>query len=322
MPSRKLISTVLALALVGGAVFYAATRKPKTETVYRTPEEESIAKAAAILAKDSDSDGLKDWEEELWKTDPKNSDTDSDKTTDGEEIRLGRDPLKPAPDDLLPAEDIATKTTLNEEKPTATDSAARRFFAQYLARKRSGVPFTADEEKKMFEDFFSSPPPLLPVATYKASELKIIKDADTGAYRAYGNALGKVINDNETDGPNEADILESASEHEDPEELAAIAGRVKRYETIIAELKDISVPEGAAAIHADLLTAFEAVRLSTQGMQYLLTDPIRALGSIGYYPHAVGLLVESFNRLAAHFEEKGVSFAKDEPGYLLIGVRN
>lgn len=317
MPSRKLILTVLALALVGGAVFYAATREPKTETVYRTPEEESIAKAAAILAKDTDEDGLKDWEEELWKTDPKDPDTDSDKTMDGEEIRLGRDPLKPAPDDLLAAEEIATKTTLNDEKSTATDNAARRFFAQYLARKRSGVPFTADEEKKMFEDFFSAPPPLLPVATYKTSDLEIIKDADRDAYRAYGNAIGRVIQENETTTPNEADILESASEHEDPEELAAIAERVTHYEAIITGVKAIPIPEDAAAIHADLLTAFEAVRLSTQGMQYLLTDPIKGLGSIGYYPHAVGLLVESFNRLAALFEQKEVSFGKDEPGRLL-----
>src|SRR3989338_96932 len=103
MPSRKFILTILALALVGGAVFYVATRTPKTETVYRTPEE-SVAKAAAILAKDADNDGLKDWEEELWGTDPKQPDTDGDKTPDGEEIRLGRDPLKPAPDDLLAAE--------------------------------------------------------------------------------------------------------------------------------------------------------------------------------------------------------------------------
>ena len=317
MPSRKFILTVLALALVGGAVFYAGRREKKM-TVYATPEEESIAKAAAILAKDADNDGLKDWEEELWGTDPKQPDTDEDKTTDGEEIRLGRDPLKPAPDDLLAAEEIATKTTFNEKDPTATDNASRRFFAQYLARKRSGAPFTADEERKMFEEFFSTPPLLLPVATYKVSDLEIVKDADKEAYRAYGNAVGEVIKRHETDGPNEADILESASEHEDPEELAAIAGRVTRYEAIIAELKIISVPEDAAPIHADLLTAFEAVRLSTYGMQYLLTDPIKALGSIGYYPHAVALLVESFNRLAAHLEKKGVSFEKDEPGRLLI----
>lgn len=316
MPSRKFIFVVLALALVGGGVFFAS-RYQKKEIVYRTPEEEKIAQAAAILTKDADEDGLKDWEEELWKTDPKNPDTDGDKTRDGEEIRLGRDPMKPAPDDMLASEEIAAKTTRNYLEPTATDDAARRFFVNYLARKQSGAPFTAEEEKKMFEDFFSNPPPLLPVTTYKASDLEIIKDADTEAYRAYGNAVGNAIKRNETKAPNEADILESASEHEDPEELAALEERVAHYEKLAGDIKIIPVPEDAAAVHADLLTALEALRLSTEGMRFLLTDPVKALASIGYYPHAAELLVESSKRLAAHLEQRGVSFEKDEPGRLL-----
>lgn len=316
MPSRGLILIILALALVSGGIYFAATREKKT-TVYAAPSEESVAKAAAILTKDADNDGLKDWEEELWETDPKNPDTDSDKTLDGEEIRLGRNPIKPAPDDLLSAAEVATKTTLNEESSTITDDAARRLFAQYLARKRSGTPMTAGEEKKMFEEFFSSPPPLLPVNTFKQSDFEIIEDAERADYRDYGNAVGAVVKKYDTGGQNEADILDSASEHEDPEELAALAPRVKRYADMIAELRAIPVPDGAAATYADLLTAFEALRLSTEGMQYLLTDPVKALASIGYYPHAVDLLVKSFERLGGLLEVKGVEFEKDEPGYLL-----
>jgi hypothetical protein len=43
---------------------------------------------------DSDHDGLPDWEEALYGTDPHNPDTDGDGTPDGEEIKEGRDPLK------------------------------------------------------------------------------------------------------------------------------------------------------------------------------------------------------------------------------------
>ncbi len=45
------------------------------------------------LLEDQDGDGLKNWEEVIWKTDPQNPDTDGDGVGDGEEIKQGRDPL-------------------------------------------------------------------------------------------------------------------------------------------------------------------------------------------------------------------------------------
>ncbi|MBU2564330.1 thrombospondin type 3 repeat-containing protein [Patescibacteria group bacterium] len=48
---------------------------------------------------DTDNDGLKDWEEELYKTDPLNPDTDADGYLDGEEINSGHNPLIKSPGD-------------------------------------------------------------------------------------------------------------------------------------------------------------------------------------------------------------------------------
>lgn len=48
---------------------------------------------------DTDNDGLKDWEEDLYKTDPLNPDTDNDGYLDGEEINSGHNPLVKGPDD-------------------------------------------------------------------------------------------------------------------------------------------------------------------------------------------------------------------------------
>ena len=68
------------------------------------------------LDKDTDGDGLKDWEELLWKTDPNKMDTDGDGTPDGEEINLGRNPLKAGPNDKISdKEDLVA-----QEKPFRT----------------------------------------------------------------------------------------------------------------------------------------------------------------------------------------------------------
>lgn len=50
--------------------------------------------------RDSDNDGLKDWEENLYKTDSLNPDTDVDGYLDGEEINSGHNPLIKGPNDM------------------------------------------------------------------------------------------------------------------------------------------------------------------------------------------------------------------------------
>lgn len=50
---------------------------------------------------DSDQDDLSDAKELVYKTDPKNPDSDGDGYSDGAEVKSGYDPLKPAPGDKL-----------------------------------------------------------------------------------------------------------------------------------------------------------------------------------------------------------------------------
>ena len=52
-------------------------------------------------SQDSDSDGLKNWEEELWNTNPNEPDTDKDGAPDGQEIKENRDPTLPWPNDKI-----------------------------------------------------------------------------------------------------------------------------------------------------------------------------------------------------------------------------
>lgn len=53
------------------------------------------------IINDHDYDGLADWEEELYGTDPNNPDTDGDGYLDGEEVASGYNPAKKAPNDKL-----------------------------------------------------------------------------------------------------------------------------------------------------------------------------------------------------------------------------
>lgn len=66
--------------------------------------------------KDSDGDGLKDWQEmQIYKTEACKPDTDGDGYLDGEEIAAGYDPTKKAPGDEMPG------TTHSAQRPTPID---------------------------------------------------------------------------------------------------------------------------------------------------------------------------------------------------------
>ncbi|MDZ4285526.1 MAG: hypothetical protein U1A23_01210 [Candidatus Sungbacteria bacterium] len=95
------------------------------------------------LTADSDSDGLKDWEEQIYNTDAHNPDTDGDGTKDGEEIARNRNPLKPGPDDLLSKTQTAISSTENQdETPNLTQKISQIFGQEYL------VNFVQDPNKE------------------------------------------------------------------------------------------------------------------------------------------------------------------------------
>lgn len=91
---------------------------------------------------DSDRDGLVDWKENLYGTDPKKADTDNDGTSDVQEIEDNRDPLKAntasegqEPNDKIDAAIVAeNKQTIEEyEKLNEMDKFSRNLVSNFIA---------------------------------------------------------------------------------------------------------------------------------------------------------------------------------------------
>lgn len=73
------------------------------------PRHAAASAEDAIVKSDRDNDGLKDWEESIFKTDPDKPDTDGDGTIDGEEITQNRDPLVAGPLDPAVSSNAASE---------------------------------------------------------------------------------------------------------------------------------------------------------------------------------------------------------------------
>lgn len=103
LPSNKASFLILTIVIGSTLVFVSSDLFEKDEPTETSEKSTKISVASQVtdseINKDSDGDGLLDWEEDLWGTDPNNLDTDGDGTNDLEEINANRDPLKAGPDD-------------------------------------------------------------------------------------------------------------------------------------------------------------------------------------------------------------------------------
>ena len=113
-PKARLFLAILGFLLLIAVVIIIAlanSGEPKKKPIKLA----DIIRQNPNLTEDDDKDGLKNWEEQIYQTDPKNPDTDGDGANDGEEITQGRDPLKKGPNDKIviknEAGEAETRTT-------------------------------------------------------------------------------------------------------------------------------------------------------------------------------------------------------------------
>jgi len=124
LPSNKFLVS-LALAIMIILIAIALNYSKASSVVNKDNSISSVDATSSIIASlnnvDSDKDGVPDWQEVLYGTDPKNPDSDKDGTPDGEEIKLNRDPLKAntAPKGQAPNDTISPEIIANEQKITS-----------------------------------------------------------------------------------------------------------------------------------------------------------------------------------------------------------
>lgn len=317
-PSKKII--ILGIVLIFGAAIttYALFGKSQKET-YTMPVVSEIT-ANPALAKDSDNDGLKDWEEKLWKTDPNNPDTDGDGTKDGEEIKSGRNPLVTGPKDKLDSETVAKKVNLStDEDLTDTDKFSRELFLKIIAAKQSGL----SPDEAGFDEFLNTTirneVEKQQPKSYAAKDFKIDSAETPEKLKAYGNIIADIL----TKPPPqkleyELTILYRAEADKNPNELKQLEPLIKEYKRIESDLLAVVVPKSALEVHLFMINSTVSTAWSISGLAYILTDPIKALPGASTYADNSQAFHDAMKNFKQFFFVNGVSFEPESNGYRLF----
>lgn len=263
---------------------------------------------SSIVAIDSDKDGLLDWEESLWGTDPQNPDSDGDSTPDGEEVRAGRNPAKAAPNDELesvrPKESVERTPENSEEvlSGTLTGILAETSNLAYTVLQQTGE--LDEESRRALESLFVkdilSNEKLDTRPPYRLSDISIAPKENEEAFEAYKSEM-ESISLSYIDGypDNPIEVVERALSENDEVELEKLGAIESAYRAITGELLTLEVPSEIAQTHLDMVNMYDAVTSSIEQMQGVLKDPLLGLIGITRYQEYIESMIIITNELSA-----------------------
>jgi len=316
--NKKLLIAIIFFVIVVGGALIATLFKNRTLNYTNDPLLNFEAERNPALFVDTDNDGLKDWEEDLWKTDKSDSDTDKDGVSDFEEVRNGRNPLVAGPNDILDPEEFRNKVNQAIESDlTETDKFSRLLFSKYISGMNDGPPNTAEYADFLID--YAIQAENGDISLKENSDFKIMADTEQNM-KNYGNALGKLIREqSEKHKGNEIEILESAINAESSKKMEGLNEPIARYRGIEAGMAQMQVPQSFVSTHTKLTNLIGLMAFSVENMKYLLDDPVKGLGGVSMYPDSADLMARTMGELKNLFLIKKIVFNSKEDGYLITG---
>ncbi len=317
LPSKKLQVALALVILVGGVGFLLVKSLPhlltkaSSASLYQRPTDQ-LAAAAAIAEVDSDRDGLKDWEESLWKSDPRNGDTDRDGLSDGDEVKTGHSPIKAGPNDLLGSKNSKDPLGYVPENLSETDKLAREFFARYLQASNGGKEqLTNEQQERIALDITSKADIPIKETYFLSDDIKKIP-ASRDNIETYGRKIANLLFENQDlFNLKDLELIQTAFSTEDPKErverLSELSIFLKKYERIVTQLRDMDVPENALPSHLSLINGYQVILDNERKFKDSGNDPLSSLIALKGYKAGSAMIAQSLIELKAYFAESNMN---------------
>ncbi len=268
----------------------------KNETVFKNQIENnglvfnSNDKVGDLVNRDTDLDGVPDWQESLYGTDPTKRDTDDDGVSDDIEIaRLSKQ--NPVNGEL----DLSIE---NKEDKTMTGQLSKELFSTIATLNQTGAvdQDTVDTLSAKLAEKIQNP---LNIRTYTMSDIKISTSDDKQSVKAYNDALNKIY----AKYPVKTtffDVLDKFIIDEDTVDESALKDLdflIKQTTNIKNETIKIPVPASLAILHLNVLNAMEKVIDNMSSVKFYDTDIVVAMGGIVQYSENASALESAVGEL-------------------------
>lgn len=324
---RIIGATALSAALVVGAYFFA--RDVGTPKVVEASTETALLKA--IATRDSNGDGLPDWEKSLYGIPVNSTTTDYFHLgmTDGEAVARGLIVPK-ALANISTATSSSVQGVVDNTLPpppaegTITDAFAKNFFTLYLAAKQAngGAPLSQADELAIANEALSS----LSSAVTAAPDFKSMRDltvagSGSDALKTFAANAEAVLLKNTSDATtSEINYLKSALENNDTTAFTHITSIANAYRDSAIGLAALPVPQELASVDLALINALMRTSEVTADFTRADTDPLATILALQQYPQATIALGNAFINIGKIYAADGISLPSGTPGASFVNL--
>ena len=246
-----------------------------------------------LVNKDSNGNGIPDWQESLYGLDPTKKET-----TPGipNSVAIQKIQAEQANTDTTKGTNATSQDTQNL---TQTDQFSRELFATMAAANQNGSmdQTTIDALGASLAEKIQNP---VVRKVFLTSDIKIIKDDSVQAFNTYFNTMNNIqakypIKESVTS------ILQKFAADEnnvDTSVLVKLDEAITQTQNIINGILKVNVPQSLVSLHLDLLNAGERTLENVTDMKLFDKDPIVAMGAMGKYIENLNSAQSALNALA------------------------
>ncbi|MFA6519285.1 MAG: hypothetical protein WCT41_00440 [Candidatus Paceibacterota bacterium] len=327
---RVLAATLFSAVLVVGA--YILARGIESPSLAQASTETALLQA--IASKDSDSDGLPDWEEALYGADPHATDTFHLGMTDGEAVAKGLIVPKAIADIQTVTSTGATSSNIDyaangvaaPTEGSLTDAFSKNFFSLYVAAKQAngGADLTdaqiQDVENQALKALTTS---VAPAPDFKSLRDLTISGGGAEALKAFAvDAEAIFLKNSTTATTSELVYLQYAVDNNDTVALTHLAAIAKAYRNGAAGLSALTVPRELAAQNLALVNALMRISEVINDFAHVNADPLTAMLALQQYLPASQALGKAFADIGDMYAAAGVTLPAGTPGALFLTAAN
>jgi len=311
-------AALLAVLMVAGAYVLPGWNLPKTKAVNAELTDDLLA---SYVSKDTDQDGLPDWQEALYGTDPAVADTDGDGINDGEAVRRGM--LTPnalaseLPSDPLGEDDLPGRAPA---AGSITERFARMFFTRVM-EESNGQPMSAEAQEALTTQLLGEFTNIAARELTSPHTMLSVRTSPSTGTLEYAAAVESILKRNEvSEGNGDPAVLMQARIDKGDEsartKLTALAGA---YASITTQLQGTQVPPALANEHLQLLRSFDTLARSTRLVSQYENDPLGVLGALSLYAPSSRDIVAALTSMATVIVSSGDP-APGSPGAYIVSA--
>lgn len=263
---------------------------------------DDLARVDGVSFQDTDGDGLYDWEEVLWSSDPLSPDSDGDGVSDGKEVQAGASPSK----DSATSSGSRLSTT---PAVTATQAVSRQLMAAALARTSGSGAQDVKSEEQVLTTALNEAQAYLVVPPYTASEIKSTESTPDSRTIYVATLLG-IFTAMTAASEDETFLLQRIAQG-DTSALVPLTSIAETYRGQTEQLRRAPVPSDAAAMHIRLVNALLMYSNALEGIVAFYEDPILAAAALNTFTPRHKELVLAVYDLKLYFDSHNIKSVPD-----------